>query len=381
MKPYTTNTLYFPHQIKKIFFILFLLLQNATFANMASPMVEGTLGTFPFINQFVDVTREDLHIKIDSNFKYANIHVKYYINTLKDSVQIPFLFYDSEYLNDFTVTIDGKKVEIKKIPNQFKTVKDTKFKDFAQFFEKNNDYNNKETAKIEMPAYRDFYITLDNMLYFETDISKGEHLIEVTYRARRWIDKSGWVKKYSFRYALSPAKYWKSFGTLNVKIDATEFKEEITTNLGKPHKEDINNIAQWKSNELPVDVIHITYEPEISGTAKFFSRLGPIILTGITGIILILLHWIMIFRYRKKHPEKKYSTPVIAGSILIPLLIIIIWGLYYFLIDALIGEHAGNASGGVAMVILTLFYIYPFFTPVYWLVNWLIDKYFKKKLS
>ena len=368
--------------IKNVLTLLLLLLQSNAFANMASPIEHGTLGTRPFINQYVDVIRENLFIKIDRDFKHATFNVRYNINSSKDGTQIPLLFYASEYLDGFTVKIDGKKVEIKDVPNELKTVENTKFQDFSIFFGKNNDDNNdKESARIEMSPDRDFYITLEDMLYFETDISKGEHIIEVTYRARRWMDKSGWVKKYSFRYALSPAKYWKSFGTLNVKIDATNFKEKITTNLGNPQKGDLSTVAEWKFNELPADVIHITYEPEISGTAKFFSRLGPIILTGITGIILILLHWIMIFRYRKKYPQKKRSIVVTAGSFFIPLLILIIWGLFYFLIDALIGEHAGNASGGLAIVILVLFYIYPFFIPVYWLVNWLIDKFFKKKFQ
>jgi len=62
-------------------------------------------------------------------------YVKYHINSSKDGFQIPFLFYASEYLDSFSVKIDGKEVGINDIPYDFKIPENTKFQDFSYFFE------------------------------------------------------------------------------------------------------------------------------------------------------------------------------------------------------------------------------------------------------
>ena len=101
--------------MNKLLLIFSLLLQTSALANMANPVIEGTLGARPFVSQYVDVVHEDLSIKIDENFQYASFNVKYHINSSTDGFQIPFLFYASEYLDSFSVTIDGVKVEIQEI--------------------------------------------------------------------------------------------------------------------------------------------------------------------------------------------------------------------------------------------------------------------------
>ncbi len=341
---------------------------------MANPVIEGTLGACPFVSAYVDVIHEDLFIKIDKNFEYATFNVKYHIISSKDGFQIPFLFYASEYLDSFSVKIDGKEVTLNTISYDFKVPENTKFKDFSYFFENQDDYS---SVLIKNSPNGGFYVSLRDMIYFETDITQGKHIIEVNYRATKWTDARNWVKEYSFRYALSPAKYWKSFGTLNIKLDATDFNKEISTNLGKPKNGDLNSKAEWKFNRLPTEILFINYTPQTSKFAQILINITPRGLAYITGGVLAILHLLIVIWYRKKNPLKRFSIAVIAGSILMPLLFLISWMNYYDVIDFYIGEHAGGTHGYTFFVLL----LYPVIMPIYWLIFWLIDKRIKKKYA
>lgn len=365
---------YYSIMIKKIVLLFALFLCVQTHANMANPVRRGTLGGRPFVNEFVAVVHEDLYIKIDENFKNAFFNIKYHIEASKDGFQIPFLFYASEYLDSFTVKIDGKTILVKDIPDAYKVSENRKFKDFSYFFE--NHSNTNQDTELLKNSYAGFYISLNDMLYFETDISKGKHVIEVNYNAAQWIDNKDWIKEYSFRYALSPAKYWKSFGTLSINIDATDFNGTFTTNLGKPKTKTNNSISKWEFNKLPTDVFQIIYKPKVSWLAQLLIRITPLGLALLTALILILIHFSLVKKYREKNPSKKYSLFVIIGSLLVPLAFLISWVLYYSLIDFFIGEHAGRFHG---YIFLTLFFLYPIILPIYWFIFWRIDKKLKNK--
>ena len=83
--------------MKKLLTIIIILLQTQVYANMANPVIKGTYGGRPFVSEYVDVVHEDLFIKIDKNFEHASFNVKYYINSSKGGVQIPFLFFAKSY--------------------------------------------------------------------------------------------------------------------------------------------------------------------------------------------------------------------------------------------------------------------------------------------
>ncbi|MDX2362728.1 MAG: hypothetical protein QNK23_18100 [Crocinitomicaceae bacterium] len=355
-----------------LIYLLFMLIQVQAFANMANPVLSGTLGGRPFVNQYVDVVHEDLFIKIDDKFEFAQFNVRYHINSSRDGIQIPFLFYASAYLDSFIVKIDGVEVKVKDIPYDFEVQEGAKFKDFSYFFE-NSDYN--ESVVLEESPKQGFYISLDDMIYFETDISEGSHIIEVSYRATKWTDTWDWINEYSFRYALSPAKYWKSFGTLTIEVNATNFNKPLTTNLGVPNSGSIDSIAIWKFDSIPVEVLQINFKPEVDQTADTMMKIGPSGLSYITGAILAVIHLLLLIWYRRRNPLKKYSIVVIVGSVLIPLIFLITWMNYYDFIDSIIGEHASRRHGYTFFVIA----LYPIILPIYWVIYWLIDKRVKNK--
>jgi len=362
--------------MKKLIALIIISLQTQVYANMANPVIEGTLGGRPFVSKYVDLDHEDLFIKVDKNFDYAYFNVKYHIHSSKDGFQIPFLFYTSEYLDSFSVKLDGKEVHISDIAYDFKVPENTKFKDFSYFFE-NLSHSGPNTVVIEDSSSEGFYINLDDMIFFEANIAKGRHVIEVSYRATKWTDSWGWVNKYSFRYALSPAKYWKSFGTLNIKLDATDCNKELNSNLGQPKKGDLNSKAEWEFNKMTIEILQINYHPKINKTAQTLMNITPNGLAYITGIILAILHLVIIIWYRKRNPTKRFSLAVIIGSILIPLIFLICCINSFDIIDYCTGKHAARSHGYSFFTIV----LYPVIMPIYWLIYWLIDKRLKKKYA
>ena len=68
---------------------------------------------------------------------------------------------------------------------------------------------------------------------------------------------------------------------------------------------------------------------------------------------------------------------MIAGSLLIPLAILIFYIGAYDIIDDLIGEDAGRYHGYTFLAIA----LYPLILPVYFFVMWLVDKQIKLRIA
>ncbi|MEM7162648.1 MAG: hypothetical protein AAF487_09450 [Bacteroidota bacterium] len=362
--------------MKRLFGIATLLLHLQCLANMANPVMEGTLGGSPFVNAYVDISHEDIYIQINEHFELASFKIAYHISSSKEGIQIPFLFYASEYADDFSVKLNGKPLLIQTIPSAYNIPERTKFNDFAYFFEKPA-YTDYSQVLLEDAPGSGFQIALKDMIYFEADIPQGTHIIEVSYKANKWTDSWDWIKEYSFRYALSPAKYWKSFGSLSVKIEAHRCDYELSTNLGDPQMGNLNEIAEWEFDHLPAEILKISYVPKISSTAQSLIALQPSGLALITGLFLALIHFYIMLRYRKRFPHKRFSIVLILGSILVPFIFLLSWMYYFDFIDYQIGIHAGRAHGYTFISMV----FYPLILAIYGLVFWLIDRRLRIKFS
>ncbi|HRE41419.1 MAG TPA: hypothetical protein PLG90_08785 [Ignavibacteria bacterium] len=343
---------------------------------MASPIVEGTYSASPYSSRDIDILKEKIFIKLSSDFKTAKFNIEYNIKTDIDGKQIPLLFYAKDYKDGFKVTIDGKPIELIEIPEDYTKTEGTPFEKFSDSFIKPDEEGGVEYVKIYWYKNSGYRYYLRDLKYFEVDLSAGEHKILVEYTADAWVDRYNWVKEYSIRYSLYPARYWKSFGELEITIDATELKSEYKTNLGFPGTGDINKVGVWKFNAIPEDYIVLEYYPPISGYANFLLTLQPSGMTAIVSVILILLHLIFIYLYRKKNPAKKFSLAVILGSLVIPLIILWFYVYSFDIIDSAIGNEAGSYHGYTFLSIA----LYPFLMPVYLVVMWLIDWMVKKKV-
>lgn len=360
--------------MKHFLLVLLISMQGLLFANMAEPVKHGTVGSRPFTSEHVDILHETLSIVIDSRFEIAAFDVVYTVSSAKNGIQIPLLFYASEYLDDFQVFLDGKVIDNVVIPSYDSEYQDSLFGAYPYFFSENeysgavnfNAINRHETA-----------LTLNDMIYFEVDLSKGKHQIKVTYNAHVWSDFSKPIKAYDFRYSLSPANYWKSFGILDLTIDACAFDQPIQTNLGDLKSGEINTIGHWSFKGIPVPVIEISFYPEINTTGQFFLNLGGLNLALIIGFIFAVLHLVWMYYYRRNHPNAHYSVAVILGAFLVPALFLIVWIFSFDWFAYLIGPHASEISSYRFMSIIG----YPILVIPYFLVAWGFDKIDKRKLA
>jgi len=341
-------------------------------ANMASGISEGTLTTSPFISKHVDIVREKILIIPDNDFKTAFFKIEYFIKANKNGVRIPLLFYASEFKENFRIWVDGQEIPLKEIPESYQKLEGTPFEDFSYLFER-TDWDDLQQIVIDETSTSGFYVTINDLKYFETDISEGLHSIQVEYTADYWCDSYDWVNEYSFRYALSPARYWKSFKDLEIVIDASRCYKPFTTNLGEPINSS-NSISTWRFSTLPTEVIHITFVPEISFLAKTLISISPTGLAVAISIVLGLLHFLAIKRFRKNHQSFRYSWVTITGGILLPFVMLMSYMYSFDLIDAVIGKEAGRFHGYTFVVLIS----YPVLMPIYWITMHVVDKRIKR---
>jgi len=353
--------------MKKNILILILFIPLLLNANMASPMNIGTLVTNPFLNKFVTITHENLYIKINEDFKYADFEVEYIINSEKDGISIPLLFYASEYYTDFKVSIDGNPIELKNY-----NIQNKELTNFEYLY--NPDNTNTPEVHAVFNNGQSETIRLNDFLYFETNISKGKHIIKVSYKASTFSYKHRRLTEKSFRYALSPANYWKSFGTLNITIENNS-NQKITTNLGGLTNGSLKTTAVYHFTEIPVDVININLEPNLSVFTKFLLKIGYFNLALFFMLPLVYFHYKSIKKFRKRNTTSKLSAIAILGGILLPFLFIFVLIFSSFFIDYFLGEHASGREGYGAFF---SFLFLPKFILVYLSISIVIDIIIRK---
>lgn len=343
---------------------------------MASPLREGTLTGAAFSSRDIDILKEKISLVINNGFQTGKFNIEYFIRSDSDGIQIPLLFIAKDYKSDFKVWVDGRETTLLEIPADYtsrtKPLSD-KINKFSDSFNKYENEKSSETVTIYWNESSGIVYDLNELKYFETDLSKGEHMIKVEYTADAWVDRSGWVKEYSFRYSLSPAKHWRSFNSFEVSINSTAVNSEVTSSLGESSDGNINSIAEWKFSDLPAEFFTVSYTPKISGYVSSLIDIGPLNLTIIFGILATIILIFLIYFFRNRNPSKKISWVVITGSIFIPFMTILFYIFSFDIIDNAIGVEAGKYHGYTFLAIL----FYPLVVPVYWLIMWLIDRKFK----
>lgn len=355
---------------------LFLLIFNFSFANMASPIIEGSKNASAFSSKNVTILHENIIVHISQDFKTAKYTIEYYVKSDLVGGQIPLLFLAKDYKDNFNVWLDGKLVKIKDIPNYIINPENNQFADFANSFAEKIDEN--KYISITWQRNNTNLYNLDDLKYFEADLTKGEHKIKVEYSANVWIDKSNeWVNEYSFRYSLAPAKFWKSFGNLDITVFQDGTIKPLRTNLGSPIEGDFGKVSTWKFNKLPSENFNIIYKPNISQTAKALISLDPFGIMILVGIVLMLFHIAINFWYRKKIITKKVTWVVILGSFVVPYLMLHSFFISYDIIDNIIGADASKRHGYYFLIL----FVYPILVTIYMTIMWIIDVLIRRKLT
>jgi hypothetical protein len=356
--------------LKTNILILLLLFAQLCKANMSSPVWEGTQVSTAFSSKDIRILSERIHIKIDKAFSTAKFIVEYTIQSDVSGKQIPLLFYAQDYKDSFLVWVDDQRIDIQKIPEKYTRIGDSPFSSFSGSFEKSYHANGTDEVTIHWSENSAFVYKINDLKYFETDIAKGTHKVRVEYTALAWVNVWGWVKEYSFRYSLTPAKFWKSFGTLNIQVEQEGDVKELGTNLGRPVEQKFATINNWMFTKLPAEYFEFSYSPDINLVAKMLIFITPLGIAVIIGVCLFIWHLILVRRYRRKFVSKKYSPVVIVGSLIVPFLGILSYIFAYPVIDSIIGDAAGRHHGYIFLVMM----LYPILLPIYWVVLWLFDK-------
>ncbi len=343
---------------------------------MASPYSDGTKVASVFSSRNVDILSEKISVAPARDFKAASYIVEYNIKTDTGGKQIPLLFYAMGYDRDFKVWVDDDTVSLAAIPNTYAHVENTPFFGFGNIFQKTPYSNSSQLVGIYWRQGWEQAYSLSDLKYFETNLIKGVHKIRVEYTARYWTAAWDWVKQYSFNYSLSPARFWKSFGTLQINIDTANFKGFLTTNLGRRADTVSGSVKTWNFTKLPADTFEIYYKPQVGWLASLLLTIQPWGLTLIFSFILVVWHIRLLKSYRKANPLKKHSPVLTIGIVLVPILAFIFFFNSFDMIDAAIGNDASHRHGYIFLAV----FLYPFVLLPYWLIMWLIDRYTRKKL-
>ncbi|MGB1248200.1 MAG: hypothetical protein ACPG4Z_04895, partial [Chitinophagales bacterium] len=316
--------------------------------------------------------------------------IEYHISTDTSGISIPLLFYAMDLYSakgvllnndnmeqDFMASIDGVLVEISPIPHELQSYDSSmSLADFEYYFYHENDeyeglfeMNDSETSS--------FYVSPSDLKYFETNIDSGKHIIKASYYASTWTYQDIWVQEKSFRYALSPAQYWKSFNELNITIDASNYNGEVQ--FTSQDSTSFTGIMNHQYLNIPYDVIVIEQVIDINPFAQTLINLSPFNIAIITLLILLIIHTFLQYRYRKTNTIKLFSWIALIGGLLVPILTILVFWSSYELIYMLLGNMASNrASYGM---VFAIFILGPILFMVYLLYSFLIDFIFKRNLK
>ncbi|MDB5256632.1 MAG: hypothetical protein JWM14_1327 [Chitinophagaceae bacterium] len=361
----------------RLFLILLLFYSCNGLANMADPVRPGTMGKVPFTSEHISIDKENITIIPYGNFSSAQFIVEYYINADEESAAVPLVFYASDFEKDFKVWVDEKLINTQPIPNFLHSSLNKNYRHLAAHFSHPdieatfiNDHSSDQLTTVE-----------SDLKYFEIPISIGKHIIRVAYTANYWVDNSFRIREFSFRYALSPAYQWKSYGDLKITLDARNLNEEyqhIYTNLKTPDEGSVNAVAKWHYKEIPVDVMMIQCKEYHPWFIRALVYLNPLFFMLILSGGLIFWHVIKIALNRKTNTKNTISKIALYGSIALPLIVLLTVIFYNELLASLT-----HSNDGYFFLIL---FAYPFLMPCYLFIIWLYDwglqiNYSKKKES
>jgi hypothetical protein len=347
----------------------------AAMANMAAPWRKGTNSARPFTNQWIDILREDLTIKPGRHFRTAAYDINYHISAKKDGIRIPLLFIALDQSSDFLIEVDGKPVGLQGVPGEY-TTDHPGFRDFRYFFEEERSGNDDRVVVRDSPNGGKIY-SLNALKYFTANLSKGEHDIHISYTAYRWQDLSdNWIKTYEFRYALSPANYWKSFGKFYLTIDASECSHPLELRLNKRTKVQPGTIVKHTFEGIPSEVLCLSYKPEIHGFPAVLLAIGPLGIALIIGIPLAIAHFLWVAARNRRRPEANNGWIIGIGGLFVPFVFFWTWINAYDWIDAALGPHSAGYHGYYSIGIIALSLL---LVPIYFLAIYFENRAFRPK--
>lgn len=319
------------------------------FANMAKPWMDGSEHSVLFGAENASVTSEIIRIHLVrepmDGYYFARYTIRYHINSQQKQT-LPLLFIAVNLHGDQQIKVNNRSTPI-----------------LALDFEKNNYSFIKKTVVgtfVKFDVANEIPVNQNDLIYFSAGLEKGDNVIEVKYDAQLQYNTFGFIRNYELEYSLSPSKFWKSFGSIEVNLILDHHLEFKKSNLGKETFE--NNTVKWTITPQNRENIAITISEKTSFISKVLLFLDPFGISVISLVIMFIIH----LRLMKKYP-KKYV--LILGIILIPILFYVIYFLSYDLIDFSLGKKH-TKHGYVFFFVLT----FPILLLIYGILMWWIYK-------
>ena len=213
--------MYMRTQIVVSLFIILFLQQSTLWSNMSNPLRKGETLSEPQIGLAnISIVRETLHLDLRplGKSQSARIQAVYYIDNAGSKINTELLFV-SPGIQSGKVTLDDVILPVKK----------------------------------ELSQGLDQSLALK----FNAEIKPGQHTISVDYMAKPGEDhRSEPYRDYLIDYNLAPAKRWKSFGQLDVRINIPEgwvIKESTPIDQYQLK----NNVLKALFKGIPADMIHL----------------------------------------------------------------------------------------------------------------------------
>lgn len=195
-------TQFFKTNISIIIFLVPILL----FGNMANPWIEGTKHStlFGFGSENCDVLEEYINIDLSNiadNFNNSKYNIKYVIHSTINQ-QMPLLFIGLGLEKTGQIIINNKPIKILKYDLKNSVIQ----------------YSKEDVLEVKEK----------DLIYFNANLIKGKNIIEISYTANLSDDNRGFLREYELEYLLYPSKFWKSFGTSNIKVELPKNYEVIS---------------------------------------------------------------------------------------------------------------------------------------------------------
>ena len=350
--------------------LLFTFTTVCSYGNMAKPYVDGTESSTLFGTKNCSVLSERIDItaiaprNIDDYAYQLKYKISYRIAADQQGL-LPLLFIAINMEAPKSVIVNGKRISLqtlrKENVNRFKFISPSS--SGGEFYD----------IKFEDET-KNWGVLLQQLMYFEAEIIKGENTITVEYEGSAEYNVFGLLRQYEIQYVLFPSNYWKSFGPIEVNLKLPKEAQVRNVNIGK-----LQNLSNGNYkliiDKVTKDDLVIKFSKKISTFAAVLLFVEPFGLAVIAFMISAFFHIRWLIRRRKQHPLK-YNYVVPLGMFAVTIITYGVFALGFDLIRWVLNDVALK-SGYVLLIIFTA----PFFLLFYGLATWLVDFQIKKQLK
>jgi len=304
------------------------------FANMGVPYIAGSSHNVLYGNKQCHVIREKINIEIRKRDMgegglYGVFRIQYSIQSESDQ-KIPLLFIGKGLS-------DAKKIVVNQLSVAPQLLDSLSVQQYSFISKHAADpyYEAQYSVDEKVP------VMLDELIYFQADLKKGDNSIFVEYEADFGYSTYGFLEDYKLDYSLYPSRFWRSFGPIEIELNLNNLADVTESNLGRPNME--GQTAKWTLNTVAKD-IHLTVNHRTGWLVKMLLYIQPV---GMAIIALLIMAWLHI-RWLKN--SKRRRLILWLGIFLVPMICYVVFFASYSLIDLLLQKQSRQGYIFLAVV-------------------------------